>query len=380
MGGLPLASSFMRVVSLIVGLLLTAWTILAIVQVMLVPRGSRSLVVRTVNALVRGLAVAPLTLMRSYARRDRWLTGSAPISVLLSLIVYIVILILTLGLVVYGLTDLTLEQAMYQSGATLTTLGIVEPVNVPSALTTFLAAFLGLVVIAVFIGYLMAIYGAYSSRESQMARLELLAGAPAWGPQILARGHALNVPEAEAPDCSAWIDWISDTRMNTQVNPILADFRSTTNRQHWTISMLAVLDAAALRLSLAAPEADPEAVRLIGAGAVAAAVLRGRTDIHNWDVEKAVMDTVASGGDAASASDQVTLSAEDLDQGWSALRIVGYPLPDDLDAVGRRFLAIRSLYAPDLYALAQTLQAVPAPWSGPRKPHMPTLWPERASN
>jgi hypothetical protein len=170
-----------RLAALIAGILFTLWTFWAMVRAMLVPHGTVNVVARSVQWGVGAMARVPLRLMSSYSMRDRWLAGVA---------VYATILIFTLGLIVFGLTDLTLGDSLYQSGSTFTTLGIVEPVNVPSAITTFIAAFLGLIVIAIFVGYLMGTYSAYVGRESQMARIAMVAGEPAWGPQILIRGRS----------------------------------------------------------------------------------------------------------------------------------------------------------------------------------------------
>jgi len=234
----------MRTVSLIVGIVLTVSTVVVVVQAMLIPSGPGPLIARAISRSIKFLAHAPLGSMRTYSRQNKWLAGTAPISLLVQLIVYLAILIFTTGLIIYGTTGLSLADSLYQSGSTLTTLGIVEPVNVPSTITTFFAAFLGLVVIAIFIGYLLAIYGALVGRESQMARLSILAGEPAWGPQILARSHVLGFPDDEAPHYDEWVDWTCDLRLNQRVNPILADFRSTAELRHWVISMLAVTDVA----------------------------------------------------------------------------------------------------------------------------------------
>ncbi len=367
----------MRVLIAILGVVATLWVFMAIVKVMLVPRGSRSVVVASVNGFVRAVSTAPLSMIKGYKLRDRWLAGAAPMAVLLELVAYVVLLILTLGLVVYGTTSLSVVDSLYQSGATLTTLGIVEPVNVPSTITTFVAAFFGLVVIAIFIGYLLAILGAFTSREGPMARLALLSGEPAWGPEILARGYATGMPADSAPDCEAWTGWVTETRMNTQVNAVLAHFRSTSPHRHWIISLLAVLDATALRISIA-NAAKPEEIRLIGAGTVAASVLSGRRNVHNWQVEDAVQVILDNPG-AMPLGGRPHLSPQDLDDAWTALRQVDFPLPDDMAGATQRFLGLRCLYADDVLALADRLQAVPAPWSGERNPPMATIWPEIAS-
>lgn len=366
----------MRVLSLLVGIVLTLWTVVAVVHSMLIPSGPGPLIARVIDRSIRVLAYAPLSLIRSYSLQNRWLASMAPISVLMQLVVYVIILIFTFGLIVYGTSELSLLDSLYQSGSTLTTLGIVEPVNVPSAITTFAAAFMGLVVIAIFIGYLLSIYGALVSRESQMARLSILAGEPAWGPQILARAYVFGVPGKDAPRYGDWINWTCDLRLNQQVNPILSYFRSTTELRHWVVSMLAVLDATALRIAFDPGEVDSDAVSLLVEGGVTLAVLnRGSQHEHNWslqvEIRRAITSTVSARGDAG-------LSTDDWNLGIGALQAVEYPLPTDLESARQRFLTIRETYVADAYALAQRLHAVPAPWSGPRNPPFDVIWPQIA--
>ena len=134
----------MRALLLLIGIALTAGTVLAMVKSMLMPRASRSLVADAIHRGIGAVVRAPIGLLRSYGGQDRWLALAPPIAILLELATYVAVLIASLGLVVYGTTDLTFGQALYQSGSTLTTLGIVEPVNVASAITVYIAAFLEL--------------------------------------------------------------------------------------------------------------------------------------------------------------------------------------------------------------------------------------------
>jgi hypothetical protein len=373
----------MRALLLLIGIVLTAGTVLAMVKAMLMPRASRSLVADAVHRGVGAVVRAPIGLMRSYGGQDRWLALSPPIAILLELATYVAILIGSLGLVVYGTTDLTIGQALYQSGSTLTTLGIVEPVNVPSAITVYVAAFLGLVVIAIFIGFLMALSAAFTARESPMVQLAALAGEPAWGPMVLLRAHRLGMPIGAAPDAAAWTDWIATTRMNQQVSPVLASMRSTSHRRHWTVSFLAVLDAVALRTAIGDDRPDPADVQLLAVGALALDLLarQGRDTDHdtNWELEEAVLRAVRSDGDAppAPAREAVGLDRSDVDAVLAGLRTAGIAIAD-ADAAWERFARLRATYFPSVAQLARDLHAVPAPWSGPRRPAAPVIWPAHA--
>ena len=145
----------MRHLALVVGIVTTGWVLLAVLTNMLVPRSTNLHLARFINAVVWRFAVAPLPLLRTYRRQDRWLAGAAPVAVLLQLVAYAIALIITLGLIVFGTTSLPWSKSIYQSGATFTTLGIVVPSDTAGIIVTFVAAFLGLVLVAVFVGYLI---------------------------------------------------------------------------------------------------------------------------------------------------------------------------------------------------------------------------------
>lgn len=371
----------MRDLLLLIGIVFTVGTVLAMVKSMLMPRAARSLVANAIHRGVGAVVRVPLGVVRSYDGQDRWLALAPPIAILLELATYVAILIASLGLVVYGTTDLTFGQALYQSGSTLTTLGIVEPVNVASAITVYIAAFLGLVVIAIFIGYLMALSAAFTARESPMVQLAALAGEPAWGPMILLRARRLGMPIGAAPDAAAWTDWIATTRMNQQVSPVLSSMRSTSRRRHWAVSFLAVLDAVALRTAIAADGPEPADVQLLAVGALALDVMarpdRGADHDSNWDLEENVLRAARDGGGPVPAPEAVGLDRADVIAVLDGLRAAGIPVAD-ADAAWGRFARLRATYFPSAARLAADLHAVPAPWSGPRRPAVAAIWPAHA--
>lgn len=369
----------MRTASLIVGIVLTTGVVFTMVQSLLIPRVRRRPVARLDLAVVDFIVRRPLSLIRTYAAQDRWLSGAAALALLLQLVVYVTLLILTLGLVVFGSSPLSLGDSLYQSGATVTTLGIVQPVDDASTVVCFIAAFLGLVVIAVFIGYLMAIYGDYGSRESPMARLSMLAGEPAWGPQMLARAHALGLPTDPIPDADTWIGWTCDLRVNQLVNPVLSWFRSTSPHRHWCVSLLALLDATAMRISVTTDRPDPQSIMLVTEGTLAlSALVDPESELTartcNWDLERVLLNP-----DAATGPGDPGITRDEWEHAIDYLVGVGIPEPTDRDGAWRRFATIRSFYAPSAYQIAHRLHAVPAPWSGPRTPALPTQWPELAA-
>jgi hypothetical protein len=48
------------------------------------------------------------------------------------------------------------------------------------------------------------------------------------------------------------------------------------------------------------------------------------------------------------------------------------------DDAWSRFATLRAIYIAYIVELAQTHHAVRAPWSGPRRPDVPVVWPVRA--
>jgi hypothetical protein len=367
-----------RIFSLVIGALATLLLVIAIVDAMLISRSTRSRFVVGINAVVLGIAEAPLRFLKRYEARDRWLTGVGPGSLLVQLTIYAVLLIVSLGLMVFGTTELPLKESLFQSGSTFTTLGIVEPTNDSSALISYLAAFLGLVVIAVFIGYLMSLYSMYSDRETPMARLSSTAGEPAWGPEILARSALLRRRPEEAFDASPWIDWMSHVRMNTGVNPVFALFRSPSSRRHWVTTMLAIMDAASLRLALGTPDTFSDDCQLIAEGTGTLAHIRGKK-VHSWPVEQSVVAVVDNPASSALDSGLCGLTSDEVIAGLRELTAAGILAPSDAPRVTATFIRIRSLYWEDAYLLARKHHAVRAPWSGPRKFAGAVLLPERAT-
>ena len=355
----------------IVGVILTVVVAADMIRAMLVPHGARAPIARATAAVVLGAYRSAVRLVPTFRQQDRMLATAAPVALLAQLIVYVTILILTMGLVMRGMSDLDITTSLYQSGSTLTTLGIVAPVTAASAVASFVAAFLGLVAIAVFIGYLLALYSSYTARESQMARMSLLAGEPAWGPVILARVHVLGGSIDNAIDWRTWTNWICDVRTNHAVNPLLSWFRSTSMLRHWTTSTLAVLDAAALRAALDPDSVDPTVIELLAEGSVAAQVLTGVEMARNWDSERAVLSALR-----AQVVTKQTLADEQWAEGIDCLRGAGIAVDANDDATRARFEALRGLYAERLVSLAHDLHAVPAPWSGPRRPHVAVQRPQ----
>ena len=73
----------MRTVILIIGIILTTATVLAMIQSMLMPRASRSIVAHAITHAVSAVLRSPIHLLRTYRAQDRWLAFAPPVAILI---------------------------------------------------------------------------------------------------------------------------------------------------------------------------------------------------------------------------------------------------------------------------------------------------------
>jgi hypothetical protein len=101
---------------------------------------------------------------------------------------------------------------------------------------------------------------AYDRRETLVNMLESRAGEPAWGVELLAREQLIGSLDSLGPFFNDWQRWAADLTESHVNYPWLLSFRSPYPLRSWVVSLLAVLDAAALHLALV-PSRAPSAAR-----------------------------------------------------------------------------------------------------------------------
>jgi len=79
-------------------------------------------------------------------------------------------------------------------------------------------------------------------------------------------------------------------------------------------------------------------------------------------------------------SKTIDLTREDLDHAVAVLKDAGFPVEVEGDEAWQQFQIARSRYEYTAYMIAEAIDAVPAPWSGPRKIPTPIIWPTLATN
>ena len=76
----------------------------------------------------------------------------------------------------------------------------------------------------------------------------------------------------------------------------------------------------------------------------------------------------------------ITLTFAEFEFAYDQLVSAGYAMERDAAQAWPHFKGWRINYEHSAYALAEAIDAVPAMWSGPRTPPLPTVMPERPQN
>jgi hypothetical protein len=336
------------------GVLLVAGTGTSIVKTLLVPRTTRSLITRVVSPLVRGPVMAAAR-VDDLALRERILSAGAPAWLVTLLAAWLACLITGFGLMLWPLNPGGFPAALTESGSSLFTLGFIHPVGPAQTVIVFLAGASGLAVVALLIAYLPALYGAFNRRETLVTMLEALAGAPPWGPELLARQALIGDIAYLHVVYDRWAAWAADISESHTNYRTLMYFRSPDPTMSWLLGLLAVLDAAALHLALCPASAPPEARPALRVGYL-------------------TMRSLATGmglavPDDPHPEDPIALTREEFDAAAEHLRRAGWVFEREPDQAWPHFHGWRVNYERAAYALAHFLDLPPAAWSGPRPRH-----------
>lgn len=332
-------------------LIVVVWR--SVITTIILPRSNASRLTVAIWIGVRRAFMAVVKRRADYHGKDQVLALLGPVFLLTMLATWIALFLLGFALIFWRIDGASLGHALSLAGSSLFTLGFTAISHGPSAALAFIAAATGMVIVALQIGYLPSLYGAYNRRETLVTALQARAGAPAWGPEVLAR-HQLNQTLATLPALfAAWENWAADIAESHTSYPWLILFRSPEPLNNWVISLLAVLDAAALYNALSPGLAPPETRQCLRSGYVA---LRAIARIAGHPVNE-----------DPHPDDPIHLSYERFEFGVGQLVATGFPSQRTAEEAWPHFRGWRVNYEDAAEFLASFIVAPPAPWSGMRR-------------
>jgi hypothetical protein len=344
----------MDAVLFVVGLLIVLGTVTSVLFTLVLPRQPAGIqrVTLLVNRSVRVAFIVLSRVARSYEAKDAILAPTAPVALLAQLLFWAGALVVGFGLMLHAATQ-SFSGGFLQALTALFTVGAIHLGGRPDEGIDIAVGAIWVVIVALQIAYLPALYSSYSQRESLVALLESRAGQPAWGPELLARHQLVGISDTLPELYQEWEVWAADVAESHTTYPILLLFRSPEPWLSWLTGLLAVLDAAAMHLALD-PESAPSQARLCLR--MGFTLLQRIASSLGWEVDR---DPDPEG--------PIELGFAEFEAAVAMLVSSGFPMERTAEEAWPDFRGWRVNYEVIAYRLSDRLVAPPAQWSGPRR-------------
>jgi hypothetical protein len=355
------------VLLVIAGIVVIGYTGLVVVKTVVVPRPTAIFVNRAGFIGMRKLCEAIAARRRTAEEADSVLAVFAPLTLVLLPGIWVAMMLVGFTLVFFGLDDSSLRDAFRIAGSSLLTLGFAVRTDQPAVFAEFIAATIGLGIVALLISYLPSIYSSFARREALVASLEVRAGLPPSALTLLARYQNIHRLDAIDDELFArWESWFLDVEESHTSISALVFFRSPHPERSWITAAGTVLDVAAITHSTLDRPPSPAAALCLRTGFFAL---------------RRIADAFAIAHDAdPNPTDPISVTRAEYDEMVDGLIAAGIAVKPDRDQAWRDFSGWRVNYDVVLVTLAKMVMAPPAPWitdrPGPRI--TPTLWRRRS--
>lgn len=302
--------------------------------------------------LVRLVFVGLSKLARSYEAKDAVLAPVGPVALVAQLLFWAAALIVGFALMLQPTTH-NLPDGLEQALGSLFTVGAVHTGGRDNLPFDVGAGAIWVVVVALQIAYLPALYSAFSQREGPVAMLESRAGVPAWGPELLARHQLVGIIDTLPELYSSWEEWAAGVAESHTTYPVLLLFRSPEPWLSWLLALLAVLDGAAMHLALSPATASSNARLCLRMGFT---TLDRIGSMLGWELDPDPLPDAP-----------IDLTFAEFEDAVRMLGDIGFPVERSAEEAWPDFHGWRVNYETVAYRLADMLIVPPAPWSGQRR-------------
>lgn len=357
---MPIAELAVRVAATLLGLLIVGYTVMAAIKTYLLPRAASPLIVVATFRVVRAAFGLPLSRARTYEQRDRAMALFAPVALVVMAFTLLLLILIGYMFIFVGVLGIPLFEAFDISGSSLLTLGFTKSGNFVSLILEFSEAAIGMIMVALVIGYLPAMYSAFQKRETLVNLLQVRAGDPLSAETMIIRAHQIRGLESLAALWPQWEVWFAEIEESHTSLSALVFFRSPTAGRSWVTAAGVVLDCAAICASTLDVPRDSSADLCLRAGYLA---LRRIGDYFGvrYDPDPR-------------PDDPISIQRSEFDEVYEHLAQAGVPLKPDRDQCWRDYAGWRVNYDTVLIALAAATLAPYAPWVSDRSIPMHVLF------
>lgn len=349
----------LRIIVAILALAGVLSVLMSVLRTVVLPRAVPARLARFTFLAVRGTLLLRLRLSgrSDYQTRDRVFALQAPLGlfaqlVTWSLLIFVYFAALFWALSPAGLTTAGISQALELSGSSMLTLGIDHPQGLIRHGVAFVAAGVGLTLLALVITYLPSLYGAFSRREALITKLVVRAGSPPSGLSLLRRSWELARFEQLEEVWDAWENWFIELGESHTTFPQLGFFRSPHPNNHWVLAAESVLDGCGLLMTACDVPRQSRSEMCLEAGVSALVAVADFLGIPHQPTEP-------------EAEAQIILPRELFDGARRELGGLGVPIHGDAaaDAAWLAFRRLRARYEPLIAVLGRMTDAPRSDWS-----------------
>jgi hypothetical protein len=321
------------------------------VRTVVVPRGEQTFVARLTVLPLRKVFDLAARRAKNWERHDAVKARFGPSALMTFPFVWAIGVILGASGVFWALGVEPYRDALVLSGSSMTTLGFRTTSDLPTLTVSIVEGIVGLGLVALLISFLPTIYGAFSRRETAVAKLHLRAtglDGVASAASLLTRRHQIDSLTEMTPMWGEWEDWFVEVEETHTSFPILVFFRSPVPDRSWIAGAGIALDSASLYSSVLDLPREPRAMLMIRTGTLS---LRRVCDFFGFDYDPDPAPT-----------DPISIARDEFDEVMDGFAAQGLPLVADRDEAWRAYSGWRINYDRPLLSLAGLVDAPRTPW------------------